>query len=1021
MCKPMMGSVMERLICLSSTFCLFMVFVFLSGCGGETSSSVCEGVSCGNGSCYEDGGKAHCFCDPGYYQDGLDCLPDPCIPDPCRYGFCRIVNGLPFCQCDAGYAGDRCGICADGYEPYGGLCVQGDPCLSDPCVYGRCSVNEGVAECSCFAGYAGDYCDLCAEGHHPENLACVPNTACSPNPCINGICRASDGETYCECDPGYTGSYCEDCTDGYARDGLDCVPLPGDPCDPNPCTEPHRTVCSDLNGEAGCACDEGYTFNGTACVVEADPCDPNPCEEENRNVCIPSGEGYACACNSGYRDDGQGNCVLDTSPIQTRVCGVTVRYRDQGSGPIYIRGTFNGWSLDDQLARNGDIWEITISDLPPGDYAYKLYNAALDEWFVDNDNPYTIFADGVRNSRLRVPDCARPLMRLDSEPTVVSGSVGFTVSASYGENRVSFDSAAATVRRNGVAVDGAYNPENGVFSIDDEGMAPGKYSYRFNIADVHGNRALELFVPVWVEDRPFDWRDAVLYFVLTDRFMDGDQSNNSPVSDSQLDWKANWQGGDFAGTLAKIEDGYFTDLGVNTLWISSPVMNTEGAFWGSDGRKYSGYHSYWPIATGWTDENPLPGVSPVDPHFGTVEDLTSLVEAAHARGIRVIVDFVANHVHADSPLYEEHLYDPEAWFHWNDGQAGSGYVCGWERPIDCWFAEYLPDFEYKNLDVMKRVMDHAVWLVKETNVDGFRLDAVKHMILDFSHTLRARLDEEIDTTEAQRFYMVGETFTGEGDGARQTIRSYVASNLLDGQFDFPLFWATLSAFVRHERGLDSLDSFLESNTGYYGADAVMSNFIGNHDVPRAISHADHSIGDMWGNGAKEQGWSNPPGAPSDETPFKRLRQAWTFMFTIQGIPLIYYGDEIGIPGAGDPDNRRMMVFGGDLTTHQRVTLEHVQKLGLLRLAHPAFRYGERLRVVSEADYLAYVMKQGADSVLVVFNRSGGEITRTLEAGGAWLPDGQYRDAIGGGNIDVSGGRATLSLSGMESAVYELVE
>ena len=114
-----------------------------------------------------------------------------------------------------------------------------------------------------------------------------------------------------------------------------------------------------------------------------------------------------------------------------------------------------------------------------------------------------------------------------------------------------------------------------------------------------------------------------------------------------------------------------------------------------------------------------------------MNDFKAMVAAAHVKGIRIIVDFVANHVHTDAPLYQSHKNDQDPWFHWDNGNIGQGYVCGWEKPIECWFAEYLPDFDYRNSDVMDRVMDHAIWLIQETNIDGFRLDAVKHMILTF--------------------------------------------------------------------------------------------------------------------------------------------------------------------------------------------------------------------------------------------------------------------------------------------------
>ena len=900
-----------------------------------------------------------------------------------------------------------------------GRCIPGDPCEDDPCVFGVCAMIDGETTCVCHAGYTGDLCDACADGYHAENLACSPDSPCSPDPCAFGSCSIEGDQSRCECWEGYTGDRCDACADGYVQQGIGCVSKNSlDPCDPNPCTETNRTQCLDMGGEAACMCDEGYQWDGESCVdpgsIET-PCSPNPCMQPNRGVCVENGSEFKCLCDDGYREGDGGTCVLDTTAIPVRSCGTTVRYRSASSGPVYIRGDLNSWSLNDPLTKNGDVWEITLDSLNTGDYAYKLYDQSTGEWFLDPNNPYTKYVDGVANSRLRVVDCDRPLLELLEEPEIGSDSIRISVGASYGRGRVPLDSSQAVVYRNGeVLSEAEFDAQDGTFSVEQSDLVFGKYSYLFTIADTEGVQADPLFVPIWIEEETFDWRDASLYFVLTDRFKDGDGSNNAPVQDGQLDWKANWQGGDFQGIQDKIEDGYFSDLGINALWISSPIMNTQGAFWGSDGHKYSGYHSYWPISTGWTADTPLSGVEVVDPHFGTLDEFKELVEVAHENGIRIVVDFVANHVHKDSPLYDTHWQDETLWFHWDNGVQGNGYVCGWERPIDCWFADYLPDLEYKNLDVMKTVMDHAIWLIRETNIDGFRLDAVKHMILDFSKTIRARIDEEIDTHDDIRFYMVGETFTGEN--GQDAIAQFVGSDLLDGQFDFPLFWAALKALVRHEMGLTDLKNFVAGNEGRYGTEAVMSNFLGNHDVPRVLSHADGSIGDLWGNGSKEQGWSNPPASPNSSWPYQRLRMAWTFLFTQSGVPLIYYGDEIGLPGAGDPDNRRMMAFDG-LDSNQRATLEHVEKIGKARLDHPALRTGSTSTLRVDSDFWVYARKKASDVALVLLNRSS-ERSETISVSSLGLSNGaSLKEVFTGTTVTVQAGKVSVTVPQLGSAVY----
>ncbi|MBK8936405.1 MAG: hypothetical protein IPM79_01805 [Polyangiaceae bacterium] len=447
----------------------------------------------------------------------------------------------------------------------------------------------------------------------------------------------------------------------------------------------------------------------------------------------------------------------------------------------------------------------------------------------------------------------------------------------------------------------------------------------------------------------FDWRSAVLYFVFVDRFANGDPANDDPVAG--VETPANYQGGDYAGLLEQIEAGYFDDLGVNALWLTVPADNPGVSGPGSDGHAYSAYHGYWPS-----------NLEAVEEHFGDMALLKQVVDAAHERGIKVLLDYAMNHVHIDNPLFTE---QPD-WF-WPLDFDGRYCVCGdgcsWDGYDGrrCWFRDYLPDWNFQNPQARAASIDNALWWIQQTGIDGYRLDAIKHIETVWVEELRQRVNAEVDQTTG-RFYMVGETFE---TGNRDVIRQYVGSDLLDGQFDFPLRGAIVEHVLRRSGTMFDLDNFLATNDGYYPG--IMSTFIGNHDIARVIQTALDQPWGTWDNGGSSN-WTNTPSLPTNRAPFERLALGFTFLMTTQGIPLIYYGDEIGMAGSGDPDNRRFMQWTGT-TADQDWLREQVQLLGQIRKDNPALWRGIRITVYVSNDVYAYRMTDGEDVVHVAFNRS----------------------------------------------------
>ena len=192
--------------------------------------------------------------------------------------------------------------------------------------------------------------------------------------------------------------------------------------------------------------------------------------------------------------------------------------------------------------------------------------------------------------------------------------------------------------------------------------------------------------PLKSTDKIFNWHDAIIYSLMIDRFYDGDKSNSIPIIHDSLSMKANYNGGDFAGIIKKLEAGYFDSLGVNVLWISPVYDNPNKAFRESPKphRWTTGYHGYWPVNSFGTDE-----------HFGTMEQLREIVQTAHKHNIKILLDFVSHHVHKENPLFKQH----KDWFGSLYLPDGSLNIRQWDsHRLTTWFEPYLPSFDFLHSD-----------------------------------------------------------------------------------------------------------------------------------------------------------------------------------------------------------------------------------------------------------------------------------------------------------------------------------
>ena len=662
-------------------------------------------------------------------------------------------------------------------------------------------------------------------------------------------------------------------------------------------------------------------------------------------------------------------------------------------------------------SQSGNVW-TAVHGLDPGRYEYKFI--VNGEWIQDLSNPDQT-SDGYEgfNSVLTIA-CDAHLEVVSSSSSAEEGTLSATLRLTPEDATLDTGAVVVTLDHQPVSWEAAGND----ISVELSDVTDGIHDLRVQ-AGVVGGAATPTVLLKFYLNLSSDWRETIIYFAMTDRFRNGNPSNDNPISD--VDDRVNWQGGDFEGLRQSLVDGYFDDLGVNAIWLSWPVQNLNGYEQGdrpsehgchfnadtipTTETRYTAYHGYWPVDSG-----------EIEPRFGTLEELQAFVDEAHSRGIRVLLDYTANHVHTASAFFSEHQYE---YFNWPD--SGQHHVCqdvGWDtEPETCWFTPYLADLDYRNPDAVDTMVDMAFEWIVSSGADGFRVDAVKHINREFLRVLRQRITDEIELTSIP-FYLVGETFTHDAG----LIASFVGDDLLYGQFDFPLNQQILKAFATQEIDLNELDTSARGIKAVYG-DAIMSNFIGNHDLARFISLAAGDIHcGVWNvlNNIA-QGWLLPPDAPSDDLPHERLRLAFTYIMTIPGIPLIYYGDEFGIPGAGDPDNRRMMRFAPELNTRENATLAFLRRLGTVRADHPVLSSGDwGATIVAEPDLLVYPRVSDDEDAIIVINRGSTSRTLDLSVSGSGIADGtSFRDALSDSAalLTANSGRLSVTVQGRSAAIF----
>ena len=634
---------------------------------------------------------------------------------------------------------------------------------------------------------------------------------------------------------------------------------------------------------------------------------------------------------------------------------------------VNLFGQFNSWDRNSHPMSdtNGDgVYEIKIP-LDPGRYEYKFYVDG--EELIDPKNPVKVPNGlGDYNSVLIIEPSREDKIYLHCLNYEVEDQIKrYNFYFESSQPKILSETDVIALLDNQMVNNNLIKVENNKISIafpDDliEGerllrvvvSADGKYS---NIQSVFINDG----VPA-NNDSPKSWYDTIIYSIMIDRFNDGDTSNDNPIVHDSLFAQANYNGGDLQGILNKINEGYFDSLGVNTFWISPIVDNTNKAYreYPLPHRYYTGYHGYWPVSS-----------TKIEEKFGDLMLVKKLVQTAHDNRIKILLDYVAHHIHEENPLWNEH----RDWFGSLELPDGRKNLRLWdEYRLTTWFEPYMPSFDFtKSKQALEYMTDNAVWWLTETKADGFRHDAVKHVPNEFWRLLTKKLKEKIELPDETKVYQIGETF-GEYD----LISSYVNNGQLNAQFNFNLYDTAIPVFLQKENSFELLDLQMQKTFQVYGVNHLMGNLMDSHDKIRYIAMADGDL-EINDGRASDFAWTHPPKVDNPSS-YNKLKLHLAYILTIPGIPVIYYGDEIGMTGASDPDNRRMMRFGDDLNEYEKQTLKDVSKLIHLRNEHSALRYGDFLTLLADLNIYAYLRSDMNERILIILNKSEKEQTVNVQ-------------------------------------------
>lgn len=514
------------------------------------------------------------------------------------------------------------------------------------------------------------------------------------------------------------------------------------------------------------------------------------------------------------------------------------------------------------------------------------------------------------------------------------------------------------------------------------------------------------------QTNPFLWENANIYFLLTDRFVNGDPANDNSYGRHQDGAvHRSYHGGDLRGVIQKIDEAYFEELGITALWLTPPIENIHGSTDEGTGKTYA-YHGYWP--RDWTN---------IDANLGTIEDYRELIDKAHARGMRVLMDVIINHT---GPVTDIDSQWPDEWVRMSPTCTFDNF----KNNVECTLVDNLPDIrtesneevelppyliekwkdegryeqEIKELDdfftrtgypraprfyIIKWLTDY----VRELGIDGFRVDTAKHtepsVWAELYKEALLALQEWKDKHPAEKlddlaFYMVGEVYG-------YAIQNGLNYNMGDTTVNF------------YENGLNGLINFALKGDASKDAEEVFALY----------SDILHN-GELEGYTTLNYMSSHDDGGPYDINR-EKVFEAGTILLLAPGASQVYYGDETARPltaNANGDANLRLPMNWEELQNNTAKdgyttadVFQHWSKLGRFRSAHLAVGAGVHQKISDEPYTFSRVLDRGSfhDKVVVVLGKTGAPV----DVSDIFADETELTDYYSGTTATVKDGQVTF--------------